>query len=508
MKKIYLALLTILFAPCVLTAQTGIKYSESFEEPESGEMQLLMLKNGTTAYTNVTVDFIEVKLYDTERKRTGNRIIEHKQWTDRKMSATNYLGTYEVNGKLVLFFDQQMRKNTPVLKRVILDPVNGRLLSSDVVFTLGEDRARHPFKIVQFEDESYEFVFQNDNKQVSYTAVHFDTAHKQTRKAVLKIDGIERIDIENLSATGSELHIFCTNLVKGKDQQKTPLYMAKLSDGSNSFTVSKFDAEVYTKIAVSKFLYDAQRGIYIAMLMGEISTESKSKLLTNTTERTTTYGIELIFINPATPEVLGQYQIGGKELNDHATAYMHMKDGFTGLYDTHVLTPDGTMDILFEEEYYVSTSRYTVTQNGNLGLLHFDKDFKLDNKYIIRKAQVSRSGVMGSGKVNEYFSYSYFHTPTTRYIVYNDIPENFRHPLKDEPESIKAITETNAVLYKLSDGNIERSYLFGEPADKKSSKFSMNQSAIYNESHNTYLTLMVDNQRGRKEAHIAWITFE
>ena len=115
----------------------------------------------------------------------------------------------------------------------------------------------------------------------------------------------------------------------------------------------------------------------------------------------------------------------------------------------------------------------------------------------------------GSIKNDEFLSYFYIESPSGRYVLFNDIPDNVN---KDEDETkrkqVFGVSATNTICFKLNGDKIDKSYLFGEPDDKHSATFSYIQSSDYNKETSTYATLIVEKDGRDKSARVAWVKFQ
>lgn len=500
--------LLLLCVPFGLMAQTGVIYSEGFPEPENSYIKLMSLKNGNTLFLSITDDYIDVKVYDKAHKRVGANKIEHAKWTDRKISATSYSAILEANNQVVLFMSQQMKKNTPVLHAVLIDGATGTFSGAKEIMNIGPDREWSPYTVIKNdENENYVIAYPESREANSYRFIAFDKNHARIGETLLAPEGLFKINMQNISFRGNVISTFFNDMPLKSKELKQTLYLGTWNITDNAFVVSNMNAQVYREPKECSYMYNPVNGLYQAILVGKVDFKSKSGLAGNT--NTVYYGMELVCINTAERKVVGQFEIGGADLHELAAKQMQIKNGYNGVFNKQVINGDGSTDILFEESIHASGSgSSSTTFDGNLGVLKVDSKWQMKDKFIIRKNQVTRSGggVANWYKNEQYFRYSYFSKPgNVSYVVINDLPQNFKKSLTDLPIEIKSATEANAVLYKLSGNNVERTYLFGVPKEKSSSKFAMTGIAIYNDAESEYVTVMVDNKKGKKSAHIVWV---
>ena len=112
------------------------------------------------------------------------------------------------------------------------------------------------------------------------------------------------------------------------------------------------------------------------------------------------------------------------------------------------------------------------------------------------------------GNSNEFLSFDYVNTENANYIIFNALPGNADKEEENEKrKTVKSVSATNTMCYKLGEPKLDKFYLFGEPDDKRSSTFCYIESSDYNKDMNTYATIIVERDGRSKSAKIAWIKF-
>lgn len=511
MNRNLFVLCLFLFSSSFLRAQQ-VTYSEGFEEPLPGKKVLMILKNGSTAYLNITADAIETRMYDKNGKLTGSQQNDHSLWTDRKMSASSFSGAYEINGQVILYYQQMYRGNVAVLHSIQIDPVSGKLIKSKELVKTEENSFFYPFTV--FKDPlsnmqaALYYTDRNPKEIKAYKVAVFDENFNKVKEVA--ISGAKDSIITSYSGDfyNKEFRFFHTFKTAKSKSSKNKLILGILKDGSNEFEEHRLNVPVFADEELGAIKYNESTGLYQMISVGEISRDNSMNMI-GATKQTIYYSTEQRFINPENFTVQDEKKVSGTELNLYAKKKLAIADGFGGVYDRMVVNADNSMAALYQEMSYVSTSHGTTTQAGNLGVTACDKNGNVTDAYVIQKAQVSGSAFMRNPfAINQYFVYNYFSTPSAKYVVFNDIPENIEKSLSEKPHTISTVSDANAILYKLSGGNIERSYLFGAPKDKRSSKYAMTGSMFYDKNAHKLVTMMVDNERGDKQAHLAWINIE
>lgn len=506
MKKILLLFILPLLSLSAYAQE--IIYSEGFEEPEMRWFRIINMKNGGTVVLNIGNDEIEVRAYNSEHKKTGYTKTGHSAWTERKISAASFLKAFEVNGQVAVFVSQTYRGNVPVLHRLLIDPVSGKLAKADALFTLDEGMRWGGFAILKDPLSDVYCILHDIKESPDQSITMFDGSHNKTKELTLKVTGEHNPVACASYFYEKELYILIKD-PNDKDRKEIvcPLSLAVLRADAKEFEVKGLGLKTIKDTRHADFKYNPKAGYLQYINTGVVKSESKTKFLSNTTQNTEYYATHLLIADPKDLSVLKSDQLDGKKMDEYAKAQLHKPAGYNGTFNELIVNNDNTSTLAYQEMYTISSSRgATSTQAGDLGLLYLDNKGEETRGYVILKAQVSGSSFMRNPeKISQYFDYSYFSTPDAEYVVYNDIPENFDLPAGKEPHSVSTVSDANSILYKLNNGKIEKSYLFGQPESKRDSKFSLTGSATYDKENRTYVTVMVDNKRGTKTAHLAWI---
>ncbi len=105
-------------------------------------------------------------------------------------------------------------------------------------------------------------------------------------------------------------------------------------------------------------------------------------------------------------------------------------------------------------------------------------------------------------------SFDYVNTDKARYILFNDAPKNIEKDATDKRTAVQAVSNTHTMCYKLDNGKVTRSYLFGEPKDDNTNSFSYIEASNYQKETKTYATIVVERVKRDKETRIVWVKFE
>ena len=68
------------------------------------------------------------------------------------------------------------------------------------------------------------------------------------------------------------------------------------------------------------------------------------------------------------------------------------------------------------------------------------------------------------------------------------------------------ISDANTMIFKMADGKIEKSYVWGMPEKKREGKFATVGISAYDETTQTWVTIVVNGSD--KKARVAWVILD
>lgn len=497
----------LLISHLLANAQSSVFYSVSFEEPEPGRYELLLLKNGNTAFLNISDGVIEVRIYDAKHEQVGYKL-NKEEFKGVGMHAIAIKEVAEMNGQIAVFAKTMQKKNYN-LHRILINANQGNIEKVEKILELGRvGDWRNPQINIDPVSGNYVTVFNIKEETFRYHVRFYDEAHSVIREQIINTTGIVNPSyLAGLYYNNTVYSAFIDFDEKSKSSV-APMFLATTTMDKTETqnlgieTLTDIDKEMYG------LYYRPQYSCLEFINSGKVGSDWKYKMLKATTETQVYYATHLLRIDHANNNVTLSQQLEGVELDGYAKRNFPDKKTFSGVYDRLEAKHDGSTVAIFQEQYTVQTSKSTNTLSGDLGLLYLNEKGEEDKGVVIRKAHVTGNSFMrDNSQVKQYFSYVFFSTPTADYVVFNDLRENFNKPLTAEPHTVLTISDANAILFKIEGDSISKSYLFGEPTDKRSSNFIMAGSAVFDSNSNTLMTLMVNNDRGKKNAKIAWIKF-
>jgi len=546
MRKTLLVLALLCLSVGTLFAQqTAIEKSEEFDEPRTGWNKLMQLKNGNTLFLHSTPkDGIEVTVYDSKRKLIATTDLESKLWDIDKLRKTKIEALYEINGQPVLFVIQADDK-MPTLYRMCLDPNTGAVKREDEVGHLPKTSIWQGYAMVFGGVDASDIIVEKDpnsdcyaviifngfarNRSERIKVIHYDGNHKVINTAYYESPGGKFKYLRYIgSVVDGDKRVFVTTYGhNGKtDDVASRVIVSRLNVGDSSFKHNLLNFSEDFDQTESVMLYNHYNNSI--QLLTLTLTKSKHSILSS---KTTRYYLSLLsYINPETLELKNVKQLNGQMINTYGIKNIDKDYEFNGVPQQMLINRDNTTTILYEEMTQVTErSGHTVmiyTNLGPIGVSELSDTGAEMHGYAISKKQRA-DGILsklyinkrtkgtfmylsyGKKDQNEFLSYDYINAPDGRYVIFNDLPRNAD---KDETEesrkTVKYVSATNTMCYKLNDPKMDKFYLFGEPDSKNTSTFCYITSSNYNQDINTYATLIVERDGRSKSARIAWVKFQ
>ena len=497
----------------LIAQQFHVEKSEVFDEPDPGWNSILQLKNGNTFLFHIgDKGGINVTVYDKSRKMVSQKDFAGKLWDPADM-VDHWL--YEINGEAVVFLNLQDHYQR-TLVRIRFNSSNGEMIKEEVVATAGAVRSSPvEFGLIDVKkdpaSDCYAIVaevMKGMDEKIKVT--HYDGEHKKISEADYKgggPDGFRYTRYSSVMVDGNKrVYLVLSGFrEKPKYAVEMPLrivgdskiVVAKLNAGEKVFTnkTVNLNVDLSDEIA-SQMLYNKKNN-QLELRTKSLS-DSKTKRLTGTTTRF--YLSLIMYIDPETLNIISAKPINGQMVNEYGTAHIDKDYEFTGVPNKMFINKDNTTSVIMEK---------TASMEGKSFLKDIGVSVLADSGieasgYAIAKSQQETHGIDNA----QFMSYDYISTPKGNYLLFNDMVSNIG---KDEDDSrrrkVSAASLTNSVGYRLNNNSLERLFFFGEPGDN-SSTFSYTSGTDYNEGANTYATIIIERTGRKKEARLAWVTFE
>ncbi len=511
-----------------------IEKSEAFEEPRSGWNKVLQLKNGNTIFFHFTKkEGIEVNVFDKSRKMSASKSISSELWDPRKMRTTQIMGLYEIKDEAVLFMVQSDGR-IPTLYRLRFNGSTGEMTSEDEIGSLPK------INTLSFNTEWNDIVVEKDPQSDCYAVVFFNGVARDPDERIKIIHYNGNHKMINISHYDSPEDAFkflrfisavvdadkrvyiCVYGAASLKGAESHVYISRLNVGDSTFTNKTLDFTEDFKDTKSVMTYNRTSNVLQLLTLSFATSVSSST------------GIYLAFLSCLDPESMALKSVkpvAGTKVNDYVHNVLNSKKDFTGMPQQMIINKDNSTTILSEELTRITISNQQsgsvslTTVLGAIGVSEINPDGTEKSGYGIMKRQVavghmepfyisSRSkgrwiNLLGAADYNSYLSFDYLSTEKNRYLLLNDIPQNFEKE-EDELKRNEAtdVNKMSTVCYTLNGSKVNKFYLFGVPESKDQRAACQIEASDYQQSTNTYATILVERNGRDREAKMVWVKFE
>ena len=541
-KLLLIAALILLSLGSVFAQQTGIEKSEEFDEPEYGWNKLLQMKNGNTMFFHGTrKNGVEVTIYDSKRKQIATKEMETKLCDLDNMKKAKIIGLYEISGEGVIFL-VQADDRVPTLYRIRVNATTGVIIKEDELGQLPKTSMWQGYAMVFGGVDASDMIVEKDPNSDCYATIvfngfahnrserirvtHYDGNHKAINTAFYESPGgkFKYLRFIGAAVDGNKRLFVTTYGHNGNSSDvASRVIVSKLTVGDSNFVHNQLDFSEDFDNTQSVMRYNVNN--HQLQLLTLSLVKSKHKIMSSKTE--TFYLTLLSYLDPESLALLNVKVVRGEKIDAYGRKNIDKDYEYSGMPQQMIINKDNTTTILSEEMKQVtvqsSHSSHTYTYLGPVGISELsDTGAELHGYAISKKqkadgtfphlyiSQRSKGIFMVSRKSNTdaFLSYDYINAPQGNYIVFNDLPGNAD---KDEEEenrkTVKSVSATNTMCYRLNEPKLDKFYLFGEPDGKHNSTFCYIESSDYNKEINTYATIIVERDGRSKSAKIAWIKF-
>ena len=565
MKKILLATLTVFATLNVLVAQQfKIEKSVGFDEPEYGWNKLLQLKNGNTIFFHSTRrDGIEVTVYNKQRKQIASKTLESTLWDVGKMKQSKIVGLHEINGEPVIFIVQASDRE-PTLYRMRINPNTGGKMNEAKVGNLPKIGAFAGYAMAFGNVDMPDIIVEKDPNSDCYAVIYFDGfAHEGTaRIKVVHYDGMHKqLNTAQYTAPDGKYkylryigcvvdgnkRVFMASYGyngKANEDAQPSVIMSRVNVGESKFahTMIKVSNDFNDTKSVMLYNHNTNK----IQLMTVTYTKEKMPVWDNVRWPGADFGyyrkrelscIALLnYIDAESLNITGVKPLVGAKIDAYGKQNIEKEYEYDGVPLDMVLNKDNTTTVLMEDitntttrSTYMNSGHTRTTHKtylGPVGISELSDDGTEVNGYAINKKQQAdgtlpilymsgrSKGVFSyptsdqRSNNNEFLSYDYIYTDKGHYVIFNDLPKNSEKDEEDEKrKTVAYVSKTNTMCFKLNNPKIEKSFLFGQPGEDKST-FCFIASSDFNKELGTYATMIVERDGREKQAKIAWITFE
>lgn len=555
MKKLLLALALVAAQLAPTYAQTfPVEKSASFKAPSDGYNKLMQLNNGNTFYFHFSrKEGVVVKVYNKERALVNTQKLEATKEIVKTFGKSTVQGVYEISGKPVMFLQRTVRRKTNLV-RFIFDPNTGRNTQTDTVCELPEYVRGASFAMAFGDVDPINAFIEKDANSDCYAVVSFDGfAHESgERIQVLHFDGNHKllnkayyVAPENkykylrylgMTVDGAKQVFIATYGFNTGKQKDSRVIMSRLKSDEKEFAHNMLDFSEDFKKTSSVMKYNSGTGLIELMTLTYV--ESKTKMFQDAVSY---YLTVMSYIDPATLKLTNLKPFEAKLATYYATEQLKQKKGMGGMpQEVRVNKDHSTVAITEEMRTIVKSSKNGSTVHTRLGGIAISElDEKGEEKYgyAIIKSQYTRgyfpkfysikrekgywrkgfadvgepSGSAKGSKythANSFMSFDYIDGAKGHYVLFNELKKNAEKDPSDSRKKVVKAKKLNTLCYKLDNGKLVQSYLFGAPETKKTEKYVQIDASNYAPQTNTYASIMMERLKGKRECKIAWVKFE
>lgn len=509
----YLLILCLL--PATLFAQ-NISYSSTFPEPEEGQNKLYIMQDGRTVWANIHNN-LQLKVYDKQRTLAAEKMILHKAKMGGGKMEYSIADIFEKNGKLLIFINKAtagsfgtIGSSIRSLYRITYDPATNEVAAIDelakaeqiksVGYDMGDMVSNDIYLVNDPVSDQYAvllfngYVKDGKDRQKAYV---YNGNNELVKEAVIvtPVDDKKFIHHAGISMYDKVLYTGCNeDDAKIRKSYAIPYYVSKLGADATTFETKKVMIAPYHINSKTRMAYNPS-GEQLQVL----SCTNKGKkegIVSN-----------LTIINPADLSVVSSKPVPNASLAAYSRTTLGDKKGFDMGAATMTVFQDGTVLVspveTYEKQYRTGNNTYTKTFVSKLGQLTYDS--KGD---IVSTTAVSvRPNEQVSMAAYEYYTIKTIRMGDSYYLIMNDLDENIEKGPAERQHGVSSISDCHTALCKVNGNKIERSYLFGAPASKRESVFSMVGTSEYDEASKTYVTIAVERNDRNKKAKLAWVEF-
>lgn len=537
----YSFLLVILVVSGLLTtAQIPVvKIGPDFNVPDDGWDKLLQLKNGNTCYLNFSKkNGLIVTMYNSRREIAAVDTTAAQLWKPTDLEATELDGIFEIGGQPVLFIQQQV-KNLPVLYRLVLDPVSGKLQRED---KLGElPSVQHRSVVVADNMATHDFYVEKDPRSDHYAVAAF------TGTPIQKTDSLhERISITHYNASHQPLNkgwFYLTDtaynyfsyitmaVTREKIYLSTVGFNTKKETGSNEskvlFSVLSPDSATFSH----QLLNTGKGPGNVSGAIQYLPALDQIRLLLHFPALQTNgnSGSEVFQFAASTGKLRKHSNLSFPELDRNAQTNLGYQQSFKATPQRWEMNEDGSSALMLENLTFFKQGNSEInkfhTNFGDVGIALLDSSGKESNTMAVSKYQVI-TGIcepfqlqrrlksvwgfrnkIAALNTNTYMSYDLVQVPGASFILFNDYLQYLETGGADRVRKpLKYAVDANFVCYRFYNGKMERLFLFGTPETTKGYACMMG-AADYNTATKSYATVLISRKGLDKKANIAWIQF-
>ena len=516
-KKITLLTLLLTWYSIASAQFKQIAAGPSFEEPEKGMSNLVLMKDGSVIFFTITnEDGINARIYNSDRKETVVTTIQPEY---KKLKGGSLEGFFEIKGNLVLFISE-IQDKTPVLYRLIIDGKTATLIKEEKIASLKKLNMGSGYAMLFGGVDAPDFYVNKDPESDNYAIALFNSFESDRNKRIEIIlygdshqeisrayyaspdEKYKYLQFISMAVIGSEkVSVLVNGYNSGGKDREVILATLKKGASSVSFNELGFPEDKVMENGLVRYNPYTKKLVVAAKI-----DEKKSK---------DAY-LYIAIVDPDKGKTEKLIQSGlGEEVNQRAIKIFGKKYKFRGVPVNLYINKDAGFSVAFEERAIVT---YIGTNHGsshletyNIAVASYNKEAELQSSYIIPKnywVDNASSLSFAGGFGNQYKKFAYINENGKGYILLNDTRRNIEKIENDkEPIQIKGVSDCDAFYFSLSgnDPIPQRKYLFGESDDKKERNLAPFGISVYDKENDIFVVLRLNKDKKDKSVNLLWL---
>ncbi len=522
MKKVFSVAMILLSFVSVHAQFKEIAVSPGFDEPNSGQIKLLLMKDGSLAYVRVSVKHnIDIRIYDSlKQERAVTKILPSFE----VLKKGSVEGCFEINGDIVLLISEI--KKTPVLYRIIIDGKSGQLKTEEKLEELQKLRWIQGYALLYGDNMKLpDFFVSKDPNSDNYAVALFNSFESERSKRIEIIlfgsnhqiisrayysspeEKYKYLEFVSMAVIGNEK---VSVLVNGYNTpshggKHSEVILANLDNGSSTVTFNElnFPKDKYLETGIIQYNPATKQLVAVAKMR-----EDKDSTISK---------IHIGFVNPFTRKTENIIETGLSEsILEKGRLIYGKKYIFFGAPESILLNEDGSFLVLYHE--IMPTYRQSIngvsyyTKSMDIVIAAYDVNGNLTDNYFIPKYHY----IMGSFNLqsyasdqsNQYKRINWFKGKEKTYLILNDSELNIEQIKQHKsPIEVMAISTYDAFYFELTGKNVlpERKFLFGRSANEKEHRLAQPGLSVYDKKNNLFITLRLQKEGKIKSANIVWL---
>lgn len=517
MRVLICTFLITLYSICYLPGKAQIKQiaeGPKFQEPETGYLRLIQMKNGNTVYFHLTPkDGVNLRVYDALHKeviatsfeldfdRAKISSKEGAMFPNRNEESIEAI--FEVNNELVVFMTEFEKRKSNSYK-FIVDLSAGKVKETKNIIS---KETVTPIKPWVRKDKNSDYYLVDDYQYL----VCYNTKHEEVfRKPHASTEKKDFYIIEAMVTENDQAFIFYLEDIKGQDDN---LYVASLKKGFSEMSYAKLhmpEKLAYQSSVIAKYNPVSKKIVFLTV--GKTTDKDEAD-----------YIPVLNMIDPESLKVEDlQSFVPDEALQQQYKERYDMKKDYSGLPQDLNIGKDGSISVIYEEMLHQSMSSGNYTRHdmrlGKMVVVTLDKNGKFLYNYIVPKVHwytfshlhlfyqhENKGQAQELWRGNQYKSYAYLNSSQGQYLLFNDTERN-NEVKNDKFAEIQGISDCDAFMYKLSPGELfpKREYLFGK--QEKGNTIAMFLVSDFDDATNTFVTIKLAKETARdKMINLVWM---